>query len=97
MSETLDNPKHAAAVDAALAELPAADLAEKANFLTGSALRADDALKVARLVCMAALWTPGKVIRVAGFAAAFSDGHLTLAVTGDITDIRIPDGEEEGF
>lgn len=93
MSDTLENPEHAAAVDAALARLNSADMAAKSNALTGGCLRPMDALKLARMVAFSALRAPHKIITVAGIQGRFAGARLFLAYSADITSIEIPNGE----
>lgn len=92
MSEPIDNPLHAAAVDSALVKLDMAEMAAKSNTLTGGCLRGQDAVKVARMVSFAALRAPEKVVRVAGIMGQFKGGALYLAYSADIVAIEIPTG-----
>lgn len=94
MSEPLDKPEHTAALDVALKAIDANALAAKSNSLTAGCLRGEDAVKVARMVALAAIRQPGKSVCVAGIRAEFNAGHLSLGLAGHITDIEIPTGED---
>ena len=94
MSDPIDNPTQAAALDAALVKLDIAKLSEISNTLTGGCLRPEDAMKVTRMVALAAIRQPGKTVCVAGIRAEYNAGHLAVGYSREITDIEIPTGEE---
>lgn len=94
MSEAIDNPLHQPAVDSALARMDIEGMAAKSNALTGGCLRGQDALKVARMVCFAALRSPHKIITVAGIQGRYAGDRLFLAYSADLIAIEIPSQEE---
>lgn len=89
MSYLLENPAAAAAIQKMIDAVDAEDLAEKSNAITGGCLRGEDAVKVAGMVCEAAMRQPGRAVHVAGLLATFAEGRLTLSVSGLITETLI--------
>lgn len=95
MSDPLDNPEHAAAVDALLATLDAAELALKANALNASHLREEDVLKLTRMVAMTAMRMEGREVLVAGIGAVWKDSVLKIFHAAEVASVSIPNNFNE--
>ena len=88
----LDKPENVATVRALLADVDAAELAAKANAITGGSQTADGAMKVAEMTVMAALRNSGSRIFVAGFCAYAAEGKVTLYFAEEINSATIQHG-----
>lgn len=95
MSEPYHQPEHISFVETMLADLSGEDLAAKGNALTGGCMRGEDALKVAKMVALAAMHAPGTEVIVAGFAACVSGDQLNLYLHGELASREIPKVETE--
>lgn len=89
---TLDKPEDIATARTLLADVDAADLAAKANTITGGSQTPDGALKVAEMTVMAALRSPGSRIFVAGIHAFAHEGVVTLYFAEEISSAEIQTG-----
>ena len=69
---------HAALVDFILEGLDGADMAAESNKATYACLRPQDALELARQVCLNALRTPGQQYMIDGIRALFLNNALLL-------------------
>lgn len=93
--------QHRTLVDDMLAELDGGELAEKINTLTGGCMRAEDALKLAGMVALAALHAPDTEVLVAGIGAR-ADGmtlriycqanlaEKSLTIQKEVADVPVP-------
>lgn len=97
MSDEYHSPKNLKLADDLLADLDGEGLAVKANALTGGCMRGEDALKVGRMVILAALHAPGTEIIVAGFAACVNGTQLDFYMHGEVASRDIPQDGEEGL
>jgi hypothetical protein len=97
MSEDYHHPAHVKLAEDLLADLDGEGLAMKANALTGGCMRGEDALKVGRMVILAALHAPGTEILVAGFAACVNGPQLDFYMHGEVASRDIPQDGEEGL
>ena len=94
MGDDYHKPEHRKLADDLLADLDGEHLASKANALTGGSMRGEDALRVLRMVILAALHAPGTEVIVAGFAAAVVDGTLNVYLHGVLASRDLKGGSE---
>jgi hypothetical protein len=83
-----DKPEDLATTEALLATLDGSKMAKNCNAITGGCLRAEDALKVAKMVCLAALRRPGQMVQVAGLCALADDTEVCLGYGAQITTAK---------
>lgn len=95
MSDDYHSTENVKLTDDLLADLDGELLALKANTLTGGCMRGEDALKVARMVVLAALHAPGTEVIVAGFAACVTGNQLNVYLHGEVASRDIPQSGKE--
>lgn len=91
MSDDYHSPENVKLADDLLADLDGELLALKANTLTGGCMRGEDALKVARMVVLAALHKPGTEVIVAGFAARVTGLQLDVYLHSELASRDLPE------